>query len=79
MENKQTALDILFEEIKESTAVMPNALFKYFEMVYDKSKQIEKEQMIEFAMHLHKIDDSKTGTDILMEEAEQYYNKTYGK
>ena len=47
MENKQTALDILFEEIKESTAVMPNALFKYFEMVYDKAKQIEKEQMAE--------------------------------
>jgi len=79
MENKQTALDILFEEIKESTAVMPNALFKYFEMVYDKSKEIEKKQMIEFAMHLHKVDDSKTGTDILMDEAEQYYNKTYNK
>jgi uncharacterized protein YcaQ len=47
MENKQTALDILFEEIKESTAVMPNALFKYFHMVYDKAKQIEKEQMAE--------------------------------
>lgn len=39
----------------------------------------EKEQMIEFAMHLHKVDDSKTGTDILMDEAEQYYNKIYGK
>ena len=77
--SKQTALDILFEEIKESTAVMPNALFTYFKMVYDKSKEIEKKQMIEFAMHLHKVDDSKTGTDILMDEAEQYYNKTYGK
>jgi hypothetical protein len=47
MENKQTALDILFEEIKESTAVIPNALFTYFKMVYDKAKQIEKEQMAE--------------------------------
>jgi len=47
MENKQTALDILFQEIKESTAVMPNALFKYFEMVYDKTKEIEKKQAID--------------------------------
>ncbi len=43
----------------------------------DEAKQMEKDQMIEFAMHLHKVDDSKTGTDILMDEAEQYYNETY--
>jgi hypothetical protein len=47
MEIKQTALDILFEEIKESTAVMPNALFTYFKMVYDKAKEIEKKQAID--------------------------------
>jgi hypothetical protein len=50
-------------------------LFEYV----NKAIEMEKEQTIEFAMHLHKVDMSKTGTDILMDEAEQYYNKTYGK
>jgi len=44
MANKQTALDILFQEIKESKAVMPDALFRYFEMVYNKAKEIESKQ-----------------------------------
>lgn len=40
--------------------------------------EMEKEQMIQCALCLHNIDMSKTGTDILIDEAEQYYNKTYG-
>jgi hypothetical protein len=39
----------------------------------------EKEQIINFAMQMQKIDCSKTGTDILLDEAEQYYNQTYNK
>jgi hypothetical protein len=45
----------------------------------NKAIEMEKKQTIEFAMHLHKVDMSKTGTDILMDEAEQYYNETYEK
>jgi hypothetical protein len=39
----------------------------------------EKEQMIDFAMQMHKIDCSKTGTDLLFDEAESYYNQTYNQ
>ena len=76
MENKQTALDILFEEIKESTAVMPNALFKYFEMVYDKAKQIEKEQ-IKDAYEEGEDNIDSDGCQIDKKDSEQYYNETY--
>ena len=43
------------------------------------AKAMEKEQLIDFAMQMHKIDCSKTGTDILLNEAELYYNETYKK
>ena len=86
METKQTALDILFQEIKESTAVMPNALFKYFEMVYDKAKQIEKEQIgytEEQAYQFWKAGQKyweTSGKSITFEELiEQYHNKTFNK
>jgi hypothetical protein len=47
--------------------------------VLQQAKEIEKEQIIDFAMQMHKIDCSKTGTDILLNEAELYYNETYNK
>ncbi len=34
----------------------------------------EKEQIIDFAMQMHKIDSSKTGTELLIHEEEVYYN-----
>jgi hypothetical protein len=86
MENKQTALDILFQEIKESTAVMPNALFKYFEMVYDKAKQIEKEQIGYTEEQVYQFWKAgqkyweTSGKSITFEELiEQYQNKTFNK
>jgi|688.fasta_scaffold187640_4 hypothetical protein len=47
--------------------------------VLEQAKAMEKEQIVDFAMQMHKIDCSKTGTDILLNEAEQYYNETYKK
>jgi hypothetical protein len=82
MENgKQTAVEWLEEQF---IWMIEDGVdwFDAFHSVMSKleqAKQMEKEQMIKFAMHLHDVDISKTGTDILMEEAEQYYNETYGK
>jgi hypothetical protein len=78
MENKQTAekltaMEHLINWIDSDCTPM-DCVMKAKELL-----QMEKEQIIKFAMHLHQVDMSKTGTDILMEEAEQYYNKTYGK
>jgi len=69
MEKKQTAVDILFQEIKESSSFMPDNLFDYLEMVYNKTKEIEKEQ----------IKKAYQGNypEILSDESEEYYNETY--
>ena len=47
MRTKRTALDILFQEIKESKAFLPDNLFNYLKDVYNKSKEIEKNQEYE--------------------------------
>ncbi len=73
MEKKQTAVEWLAEQIK----FINKEMYAELQEVIEQAKQMEKEQMIKFAMHLHDVDISKTGTDILMEEAEQYYNETY--
>jgi len=51
----------------------------HWEMFKNDCMEKEKEQMIDFALQMHKIDLSKTGTDILLDEAEQYYNQTYNQ
>jgi hypothetical protein len=71
MDNKQTAVDWLVDELLDGKLLMPSLI--------EQAKAMEKEQMINFAMYLHNVDMSKTGTDILMDEAEQYYNETYGQ
>ena len=78
MENKRTALDILFQEIKESKAVMPDALFGYFEMVYNKAKEIETKQ-IKDAWLSGQDDGATICTPNQHYPDEDYYNETYGK
>jgi hypothetical protein len=73
MENKQTAVDILFNEIRDSKAFLPDNLFNYLEDVYKKSKQMEKEQIINAYANgvVNEISIYNTIT------GEQYYNETY--
>ncbi len=49
------------------------------EFLFQEAKQKERKQMIAFAMNLTTIDLSKTGRDILMDEAQQLYKNLYGK
>jgi len=73
---KETALDILFEEIKEKKVIIPDALFKYFHMIYDKAKQIEKQQIKDaYSQGLFGEEENPS----ISAYAEQYYNETYGK
>ena len=74
METKQTALDLLFDEIKRGKVFMmlPDPMFTWLEIVYNKAKQMEKEQIIEAAHHGVDFENSP------YENAEQYYDKTYG-
>jgi len=71
---QQTAVEWLVEQFEKYYVFrdLKNTI------VYQQAKAMEKEQMIKFAMHLHDVDMSLTGTDILMQEADQYYEQTYG-
>jgi hypothetical protein len=84
METKQTAVDILFNEIRDSKAFLPDNLFSYLEDVYKKSKQIEKEQIGYTEEQVYQFWKAgqkyweTSGKSITFEELiEQYQNKTY--
>jgi hypothetical protein len=71
---KQTAVEWLIEDLG---GYFPHGVGG-IELMVKKAKEMEKQQMIKFALHLHYVDMSLTGTDILMAEAEHYYEQTYG-
>jgi hypothetical protein len=74
MTNKTTMMHLL-EKIER----MPEKNIKnYLKILGILYLEAERDQMIYFAMDLHRIDCSITGTDILINEAEQHYDKTYG-
>jgi hypothetical protein len=70
MSKQQTAVEWLAEQMLWN---------EFYNPYLEQAKAMEKEQIIDFAMQMHKIDCSKTGTDILLNEAELYYNETYNK
>jgi hypothetical protein len=72
---QQTAVEWLVEQLTPAISLQQ----KYIDEYLEQAKATEKEQLIDFAMQMHKIDCSKTGTDILLNEAELYYNETYTK
>jgi DNA transposition AAA+ family ATPase len=80
MEKKQTAVEWLENELAFFLKdIIENKNHLLMINLFEQAKAMEKEQMVKFALHLHNVDMSKTGTDILIDEAEQYYNETYNK
>lgn len=78
MENKETAVTWLIRILH--SPVCNGFIQGRRQIPHDiiqQAKQMEKDQMVKFALHLHNVDMSKTGTDILIDEAEQYYNETF--
>jgi hypothetical protein len=69
MKNKQTATEFLLDNIH-----LLNSL-KWNEVI-EQAKQMEKEQMIEFA---DKVLDNTCGGFILLYPIEEIYNKTYNQ
>jgi hypothetical protein len=65
MENKQTAVELLEQQLKERYSLMNS------EPLFDQAKQMEKEQTISAV----KYGCSDWGS---AKDAEQYYNETYG-
>lgn len=70
--NEKNFISIIDDKI---TIAYHNVIKKQVEHLLEK----EKEQMIDFAMQMHKIDCSKTGTDLLLYEAQAYYKQTYNQ
>ncbi len=82
----QEAIEIIEERLKTLSIVQRTestlgaiAGYQYSKYILMELLEKEKEQMIDFAMQMHKIDCSKTGTDLLFDEAESYYNQTYNQ
>lgn len=70
MENKQTAVDILFQEIKESKSFLPDNLFAYLEDVYNKAKSLDENELysaIETAIIRWNLDGTKTAGELTRE------------
>jgi hypothetical protein len=74
----KTAMQELLDELNLIQLVEKENLFM-IEHIIHKCLEKEKEQMIDFAMQMHKIDCSKTGTDLLLDEAQAYYKQTYNQ
>jgi hypothetical protein len=79
MENKkQTPIDWLLKELTPKIEWIPYKKFDAIAEIIDKAKAIEKEQIID--AYLQKR--GKGGISEALkfwDEAEQYYNETYGK
>jgi hypothetical protein len=71
MEKKQTAVELLEQQLKERYSLMNS------EPLFDQAKAMEKEQMIEFATDTHNLNYYKNKS--FRKEAEDYYNETYGE
>ena len=70
MSNKQTAVDILFQEIKESKSFLPDNLFAYLEDVYNKAKSLDENELyiaIEAAIIRWNLDGTKTAGELTRE------------
>lgn len=78
MEKKQTAVEWLMDKMlqNENGIFIGGRYLTLFE-IRERAKAREKQQMIQFAMELHKRDLSKTGIDILLDEAHQLYFETF--
>lgn len=67
MKKKQTAVEWLAEQRLQGANL---------DIVIEQAKQMEKEQMIEFATDTHNLNYYKNKS--FRKEAEDYYNETYG-
>lgn len=77
METKQTAVEWIESWIVNIDVKLYSK--EFILGILKEAKQKERKQMIAFAMNLTTIDLSKTGRDILMDEAQQLYKNLYGK
>jgi hypothetical protein len=67
MENKQTAVELLEQQLKERYSLMNS------EPLFEQAKQMEKEQIIDAI-----LDNRNITSQVTLRDAENYYNETFG-
>lgn len=72
MENKQTAVDSLISKL-------PLRMQNYISKEVQEAKNMEKQQMIEFAKEFWNYTSDVDAHPANISEIEEYYNKIYGK
>jgi len=78
MENKQTAVDWLEDELaKKLKYIIENKHYVLMEILFNHAKQIEKEQIKDAFVGCWKSN-IPDGIECKL-DAEKYYNETYGK
>jgi hypothetical protein len=76
MEKKQTAVEWYIEQRDMLESVSIEEYWERKNSINEQAKQMEKEQMIEFATDTHNLNYYKNKS--FRKEAEDYYNETYG-
>ena len=75
MEKKQTAVECFYEQLEHLLELYASE-WTGVDKAFDQAKQMEKEQMIEFATDTHNLNYYKNKS--FRKETEDYYNETYG-
>jgi len=73
MEKKQTVVEWLVEKL------MKGEFINSTDELIDQAKQMEKEQLIDAHIEGQRVFDEHPHTQWTNDQAEQYYNETYGR
>ena len=76
MENKQTAVEWLVEQINPDIKTMQGNIIQD---LLEQAKQMEKEQIEDAHIEGQRVFDKHPHTQWTNDQAEQYYTETYGK
>ena len=77
MENKQTAVEWLVEQIKSDQNQKALSASEWMQVIIQ-AKEREKEQMIDAHIEGQRVFDKYPHTQWTNDQAEQYYNETFG-
>lgn len=75
--NKQTAVEWLIQNIVEDQTIKAKSMSEWT-TIYEQAKEMEKEQIEDAHIEGQRVFDNYQHTQWTTDQAEQYYNETYG-
>jgi hypothetical protein len=79
MENKQTAAEWLWEQIDELVPYEGISVSQRFNGILEQAIAMEKDQIVDAHIEGQRVFDTHQHTQWTTDQAELYYNETYGK